>query len=62
MKFSRSLLQDRHYKMFIASCSVLILSLLTGAVIFVLIGKNPITAYTNFLQGVGLLPKLKYPG
>lgn len=38
------------------------LSLLAGAVIILCLGKNPLTAYQNLLQGSGLLPKLKYAG
>ena len=39
-----------------------VLSLLVGALIILLLGKNPLTAYVNLLQGSGLLPKGKYGG
>lgn len=38
------------------------LSLLLGALLIIGLGKNPITAYQNLLQGSGLLPKMKYAG
>lgn len=38
----------------------ILLSLLAGAVVYLVMGKNPITAYLSYLQGSGLLPKLKY--
>ncbi len=38
------------------------LSLLLGALLIMGLGKNPITAYQNLLQGSGLLPKVKYAG
>lgn len=40
----------------------ILLSLLAGALIFLLLGKNPLTAYASFLQGSGLLPKANYGG
>lgn len=39
-----------------------VLSLLVGALVFLLLGKNPITAYVSFLRGSGLLPKANYGG
>ncbi len=39
-----------------------LLSLLVGAVVFLLLGKNPLTAYVSFLRGSGLLPKANYGG
>lgn len=40
----------------------LFLSLLGGAILLLLLGKNPLAAYRSLLQGSGLLPKAKYPG
>lgn len=37
-------------------------SLAVGALIFILLGKNPLTAYHSLLQGSGFLPKPKYGG
>lgn len=38
------------------------LSLLAGAVVILFLGKNPLVAYQNLLQGSGLLPKPSYAG
>jgi len=38
----------------------ILLSLLAGAAVYLLLGKDPITAYLSYLQGSGLIPKLKY--
>lgn len=38
----------------------ILLSLLAGAVLYLSLGKNPLTAYQSFLQGAGLLPKASY--
>lgn len=38
------------------------MSLIIGAIIILILGKNPITAYQNLLQGSGLFPKAKYAG
>ena len=45
----------------IAVISVLA-SLLVGAVVILILGKNPLSAYYNLLQGCGLAPKAKYAG
>ena len=49
-------------KKFRLSCFAIIISLIFGALIFWLMGKNPFSAYVNFLQGSGLLEKVKYAG
>lgn len=38
------------------------LSLLAGAVLMLLLGKNPLEGYLSLLQGCGMLPKAKYAG
>lgn len=38
----------------------IILSILAGAIVILLFGKNPITAFVSFLQGSGILPKPEY--
>ena len=38
----------------------ILLSLIVGMVVIGLLGKYPLTAYTNLLQGSGLLPKPEY--
>ncbi|WP_305767661.1 ABC transporter permease [Candidatus Epulonipiscium viviparus] len=40
----------------------LLISLLAGVVVILIIGRNPITAYQNLLQGSGLWPKPSYAG
>jgi ABC-type uncharacterized transport system permease subunit len=45
----------------VAVGSVLI-SLLIGAIVILILGKNPFSAYYNLLQGCGLAPKAKYGG
>jgi len=38
------------------------IALVIGAVIILILGKNPLSAYYNLLQGCGLAPKAKYAG
>lgn len=38
----------------------ILLSLLAGAVVILFLGKNPLAAYMNLLQGSGLMPKPSY--
>ena len=45
---------------FILSCFAIITSLFFGALILWLMGKNPVEAYMNLLQGSGLMAKAKY--
>lgn len=40
----------------------IILSLLAGGLVILFLGKNPLAAYQNLLQGSGLLPKASYAG
>lgn len=40
----------------------ILISLIVGAIIIIMMGKNPMTAYQNLLQGSGILPKPKYAG
>ena len=47
---------------FYISCLAIIISLLFGAFILWLMGKDPVTAYENLLQGSGLMQKVKYSG
>ncbi len=41
---------------------IFVASIAVGAVIFLLLGKNPLTAYHSILQGCGFLPKPRYGG
>ena len=44
------------------SVFTILISLVVGTIILLLIGKNPLSAYGNLLQGSGLLPKQSYAG
>lgn len=52
---------EKRQKYMIPIFSILI-SLLAGAVVIALLGKNPFYAYYNLLQGSGLAPKASYAG
>ena len=45
---------------FRAALFSILIGLLAGALIIAVLGRNPLTAYYNFLQGCGLAPKGKY--
>lgn len=47
---------------FTLSCLAIIISLLFGALILWLMGKDPVAAYMNLLQGSGLMEKARYSG
>lgn len=40
----------------------IVLSLLVGAIVIAVLGKNPFSAYLNLLQGSGIAPKARYAG
>lgn len=40
----------------------ILISLIAAAIVILVIGKNPISAYLNLLQGSGILPKPSYAG
>lgn len=56
------LLGNEKYQSFTIPIFAIVLSLIVGAVVIVVLGKDPISAYGNLLQGSGILPKLKYAG
>lgn len=56
------LLGNEKYQSFSIPVFAILLSLVVGAVLIALLGKNPFAAYTNLLQGSGIFPKLKYAG
>ncbi len=58
-KFLSIMGDDKRQKITIPILAIL-LSLLAGAVVYLILGKNPLTAYLNFLQGAGLFPKGNY--
>lgn len=63
--FSRlfvKLLGNEKYQSFTIPVFAIILSLIVGAVLIAVLGKDPISAYINLLQGSGIWPKPKYAG
>ena len=47
---------------FILSCLAIVISLLFGALILWMMGKDPLASYMNLLQGSGLMEKARYAG
>ena len=56
------LLGNERYQSVSVPLFAIALSLLAGAVVILFLGKNPLVAYQNLLQGSGLLPKPSYAG
>lgn len=50
---------DKRQKMTIPVFAI-VLSLLAGAVMLLILGKNPLVAFASFLRGSGILPKTSY--
>ena len=61
-KIMIKLLGGEKLQMMRISLFAILLSLIVGTVIFIVIGKSPLAAYTNLLQGSGLFPKPQYAG
>lgn len=59
--FVKLLGNEKHQNITIPVFAI-ILSLLVGAVVIGILGKNPFSAYLNLLQGSGIFPKAKYAG
>lgn len=59
--FLARLLTGKHASVWVSVLAVL-LTLITAAVLLLIMGKNPFSAFYNFLQGCGLAPKAKYGG
>ncbi len=57
-------MNNKHFNLYdiLVPLVAVIASLVAGAVIFALLGKNPITAYYSILQGSGFVAKAKYGG
>lgn len=55
-----TLMGDSKRQKFTIPILAILLSLLAGAVVYLILGKNPITAYLSYLQGSGLVPKGNY--
>ena len=56
------ILGNEKYQYIPISVFAILLSLLVGALVIALLGKNPFSAYLNLLQGSGIFPKAKYAG
>jgi len=56
------LLGNERYQAISIPLFAIVLSLLAGALVILFLGKNPLAAYQNLLQGSGLLPKPAYAG
>ncbi len=61
-KILYKLLGGEKFRMTRISLFAILVSLLVGSLIFIAIGKNPLTAYLDFLQGSGLAVKQSYAG
>ena len=58
--FFRSVMGDEKRQKITIPLLAILLSLLAGAIVFLLLGKNPLTGYISFLRGSGLVPKANY--
>ena len=56
------LLGNEKYQGITIPVFAILLSLIVGAIVIAILGKDPITAYGNLLQGSGIMPKLRYAG
>ncbi len=61
-KFFVKVLGDEKRQVFTIPVFAILLSLLVGAVVIAILGKNPFAAYLNLLQGSGVAPKPRYAG
>lgn len=61
-KFFVKLLGNEKHQGITIPIFAIVLSLIVGAIVIALLGKNPLSAYLNLLQGSGIAPKLKYAG
>jgi len=61
-KFFVKVLGNEKYQSFSIPVFAILLSLIVGAIVIAVLGKNPLAAYGNLLQGSGLLPKARYAG
>ncbi len=61
-KISIKMLKTEKYQVFTIPAFAILLSLVAGAIIIALLGKNPFSAYLNLLQGCGLAVKVRYAG
>lgn len=56
------ILENRKTQAVLISLGVILASIIAGALVLLLLGKNPLEAYLNLLKGCGLFPKSNYAG
>ena len=56
-RFFVNCFENEKYQSITIPLFAILISLIVGAVIITLLGKNALSAYQNLLQGSGLLPK-----
>lgn len=61
-KFLVKTLGHEKYQIYTIPIFAILLSLLVGAIVIAVLGKNPFSAYWNLLQGSGIAPKERYAG
>ncbi len=61
-KFFVKLLGNEKRQSITVPIFAIVLSLIVGAVVIGILGKNPLSAYLNLLQGSGIAPKMNYAG
>ena len=61
-KFFVKVLGNEKHQSFRIPVFAILLSLVVGAIVIAILGKNPLSAYGNLLQGSGILPKARYAG
>lgn len=61
-RFFVKLLGNEKYQAITIPVFAIILSLVVGALVIAALGKDPVSAYLNLLQGCGIWPKARYAG
>jgi simple sugar transport system permease protein len=61
-KFFLNVMGNEKWQPFTIPVFSILLSLIAASVVILIIGKNPLTAFHNLLQGAGILPKPTYAG
>lgn len=61
-RFLVRLLGNDKYQKFTIPIFSIVLSLIVGAIVIGILGKNPLSSYWNLLQGSGIAPKVNYAG
>ena len=61
-KFFVKVLGDEKYQSITIPVFAILLSLIVGAIVIMILGKDPFSAYGSLLKGSGILPKARYAG